>query len=280
MLTEELWVEYVQSREPQLREKLILQYAPLVRYVMGRLAISFPIVMDRDDVYNCGVIGLIHAVDRFEPCRDVKFETYAISRIRGAIIDELRTLDPMPRSLRRKGKDIEQAYARLQETLGRPATDAEVAEHLGMDLDALNGLMFQLSKTTVSLDSALEGEEGGESLTLADLIEDESSPNPTDLYERRELTGQLASLLGEAPERERLVLALYYYDELTLREISKVMDISESRVCQLHTRAVLRIRALLNSSMRGSKSDDRVRTHTHPASTTSRKSLPLRQLAG
>lgn len=242
----DVWTDFIKSRDQSLREKLILQYAPLVRYVIERLAISFPMVMDRDDIYQCGILGLIRCIDRFEPGRKVKFETYAISRIRGAILDELRTLDPVPRSTRKKAKEIERAYAELQDELGRPATGAEVAKHLGMTTDALDGLILQLSSTTISLDSTWRSEDGGDAVTLAELIEDASSPDPQQLVERKELVEALTHVLGQLPKREKLVLALYYHEGLTLREISKVMDLSESRVCQLHTQSILRLRALLN----------------------------------
>lgn len=241
----ELWDDFTQERQPSLREKLILQYAPLVRYVIERLAINFPVVLDNDDVYNCGIIGLIHAVDRFDPSRGVKFETYAISRIKGSIIDELRNLDPVPRSTRKFARQIEQAYAELHEELGRPASDTEVAARLGIDIETLSALTVQLSCTTISLDNSYDSDDGGDSVSFAETIEDKSSPNPTQWFEKQELAEQLADILGQLPERERLVLALYYYEELTLREISKVMEVSESRVCQLHTQAVMRLRAFL-----------------------------------
>ncbi len=253
LATNNVWIDFVKRREPSLRERLILQYAPLVRYVIDRLAISFPAALDSGDIYSCGIIGLIHAVDRFDPKRGVKFETYAISRIRGAIIDELRKLDPISRSTRQRARQIEQTYAQLQEELGRPATEVEVAQHLGLSPEAFNDLALQLSSTTISLDSAFETEDGGETVAIADLIEDKMSPNPTQLLERKELTQRIARLLAELPERQRLVLALYYYEDLTLREISEVMGLSESRVCQIHTQAILRLRALLKKSDGGLK---------------------------
>ncbi len=247
LTTGDVWTDFVKSRDQSLRERLIMQYAPLVRYVIERLAISFPTVMDCEDVYHCGMLGLIRCIDRFEPERKVKFETYAISRIRGAILDELRSLDPVPRSTRKRAREIEQAYAELQDELGRPATEEEVARHLGITTDALDSLILKVSSTTISLDGALQSDDGGDAVTLADLIEDKSSPDPQQLVERKELVEALTRVLGQLPKREKLVLALYYHEGLTLREISKVMDLSESRVCQLHTQSILRLRALLNS---------------------------------
>lgn len=248
----DVWTEFVERRDHRLRERLILQYAPLVRYVIDRLAINFPAVMDSQDVHNSGMIGLIHAVDRFDPRRGVKFETYAINRIRGAIIDELRSLDPVPRSTRVRAKQIEQAHVELEEKLGRLPCEEEVAKHLGVDVERLNELMLQLSSVTVSLDSSYETEDGSEAVTLADLVQDETSPNPMQLLERKELIETLTRIVGQLPPKEKLVLALYYYEELTLREISKVMDLSESRVCQLHTQAILRLRAMLKKGSGGS----------------------------
>lgn len=252
VVVDDVWTEFVKRRDQGLREKLILQYAPLVRYVIDRLAISFPAVMDSDDVHNSGVIGLIHAIDRFDPERGVKFETYAINRVRGAIIDELRGLDPVPRSTRARAKQIEQAHVELEGKLGRLPSEEEVAEHLGIDVERLNELMLQLCSVTVSLDSSYETDDGSETMTLAELVQDEASPNPAQLLERKELVETLTRVIGQLPPREKLVLALYYYEELTLREISKVMDLSESRVCQLHTQAILRLRALLKRGIGGS----------------------------
>lgn len=258
LLVEDAWTGFVKTRDPSQRDKLIMQYAPLVRYVIQRLAISYPTIVSSDDVYNCGIIGLIQAVDRFDPNREVKFETYAIRRIRGSIVDELRNLDPVPRSTRRKGREIERANAELQERLGRPATDIELAEYLGIELEALSSLLTQLSSLTVSLDAAIEADDGENSVSLAELVADESNPSPTESLERQELAQELAYFLGQLPPREKLVLALYYYEELTLREISEVLGISESRVCQLHTKAILRIRALFGSNIQAVRPTDKV----------------------
>ncbi len=247
--TKDLWIEFARDRNnEQLREKVILQYTPLVRYVMDRLAISYPGIMDSDDIFNCGILGLIQSVDRFDPSLGVKFETYAISRIKGAIIDELRKLDPVARSTRKMAKQIEQAHIVLQESLGRPATEVEIADHLGIDVDTLNNITKELSWTTISLDSSYDSEDAAESVTIAEQIEDRSSPNPLESLERKELAETLAQILAQIPYREKLVLSLYYTEELTLKEISKVLGVSESRVSQLHTQAMLRIRAYLKLS--------------------------------
>lgn len=243
--TLDLWTDFVNTRDQALRDKLVVQYAPLVRYVIERLSVSYPGIMDSDDVFNCGVVGLIQAVDRFDPRQGVKFETYGISRIKGAIIDELRKIDPVSRNTRKMGRQIESAYVELQEELGRPATEAEVAEHLGLELSTLNNLTLELGRTTLSLDAPYDSDDGSDSVSLADVIEDRNSPNPQDTLEKKELAQSLVQVLKQLPEREKLVLSLYYYEELTLKEISKVIDVSESRVCQIHSQAILRLRGLL-----------------------------------
>ncbi|HEV8635342.1 MAG TPA: FliA/WhiG family RNA polymerase sigma factor [Chloroflexota bacterium] len=245
-LNERLWNSYTASREPRLREQIIVQYAPLVKYVVGRLAINLPTVIDSDDVISYGTIGLIDAVERFDPSRGIKFETYAIARIRGAIIDALRQLDQIPRTARQRAREIEAAIAELEAKLKRPPTDEEVAKRLGMDVDKYREVCVRTSVVTLSLDSLLsvDDEEGG---GRAHAFEDPDSPDPVSSTERREMEGLLVLAVKKLPERERLVLSLYYYEELTMKEISRVMEISESRVCQLHAQAILRLRATMRN---------------------------------
>lgn len=244
-----LWAQYVRQRDPALRERMILQYAPLVKYVVGRLAISLPAMLDSEDVISFGIIGLIDAVERYDPARGVKFETYAIPRIRGSIIDNLRSLDQISRSTKQKARDIERAFAHLESTLGHPPRDQEVAEYLGLSLERFQQLCLQSSITTMSLDSILDVDEDGSTMTRAGALADRSSPDPHSLAERKEVLSALSEAVQRLPERERLVLSLYYVEELTLKEISKVMGISESRVCQLHSQAVLRLRGQMRMFM-------------------------------
>jgi RNA polymerase sigma factor for flagellar operon FliA len=241
-LNERLWNNYIASHDPRVREQIIVQYAPLVKYVVGRLAINLPTVIDSDDVISYGTIGLIDAVERFDPSRGIKFETYAIARIRGAIIDALRQLDQIPRTARQRAREIEAAIAELEAKLKRPPTDEEVAKHVGMDVDKYREAIVRTSAVTLSLDSLLsvDDEEGG---GKAYAFEDPDSPDPVSSIERREAEALLVVAVKKLPERERLVLSLYYYEELTMKEISRVMEISESRVCQLHAQAILRLRA-------------------------------------
>lgn len=245
--TAALWPRYAHTRDPRLRETLILAYTPLVKYVVDRLAISLPAVLDSDDLISYGIIGLIDAVERFDPDRGFKFETFAIPRIRGTIIDQLRALDWLPRSARQRAKEIERGIQDLRGTLGRMPTDEEVAAHLNMDLDRYHAAVQEAATVTLSLDHVLSTDDDDSPLALADLVEDRQAASLPGQVERNELLGALIRAIEELPERDRLVIALYYHEELTMKEISRVLEISESRVCQLHARAVLKLRAALAS---------------------------------
>ncbi len=237
-----LWARYAESPDPAVREQLIMQYAPLVKYVIGRLAISLPAILDYEDILSYGTIGLIEAVERFDPSKGVKFETYAISRVRGAIIDALRSLDRLPRSVRQKAREAEAAISRLSVSLGRTPTDQEVAVELGITMERYLQDQVDASWVTVSLESvgvSDENEDGPGEVAVAD----PDAEVVGEALERQELIGELAEAIRELPDREQLVLSLYYKEELTMREISKVLGVSESRVCQLHARALTRLRA-------------------------------------
>ncbi|MCK9493886.1 MAG: FliA/WhiG family RNA polymerase sigma factor [Dehalococcoidia bacterium] len=245
-----LWERYMEERDPAVREQLILQYAPLVKYVMGRLAISLPSILDYEDILSFGTIGLIEAVERFDHTKGVKFETYAIARIRGAIIDALRSLDRLPRSVRQKARDANEAILRLTNELGRDPTDEEVAAAMGIHPDAYRQAQVESSWITVSLDTlgASDGEEdSGGAMAVADPDGEDFSAD----LERQELIGDLAFAIRDLPDREQLILSLYYKEELTMREVSEVLGISESRVCQLHARALTRLRAGVTSRQQG-----------------------------
>jgi RNA polymerase sigma factor for flagellar operon FliA len=245
-LNDAMWHSYIAKHEPEMRERIIVQYAPLVKYVVGRLALNLPTVIDSDDVISYGTIGLIDAVERFDPSRGIKFETYAIARIRGAIIDALRQLDQIPRTARQRAREIEAAMVELEERLKRPPTDEEVAKHLNLDVEKYREACVRTNVTTISLDGLLstDDEDGGGG-GKAYAFEDRDSPDPAAATERREAEKALVLAVKKLPERERLVLSLYYYEELTMKEISRVMEISESRVCQLHAQAILRLRATM-----------------------------------
>jgi RNA polymerase sigma factor for flagellar operon FliA len=243
--TEELWEAHHGSRNRQAREKLILQSAHLVKYVAGRLAVGLSGVLDAEDVTSAGMIGLIRAVERFDLARGVPFESYAMTCIRGTILDQLRSLDVVSRSSRQKAREIEKAIAEAQLDLGRTPTDEEVAGRMGLDIECYQRRILEAGPTTIYLETELsgDGEEDGGSLLC--ILEDPSSPDPVSLIERRALMDALAKAVLQLSDREKLLLSLYYKEDLTMREISKVLDISESRVCQLHTRAVVRLRASL-----------------------------------
>ena len=246
-----LWEAYGVARAPELREQIILQYAPLVKYVMGRLAISLPAVLDYEDILSFGTIGLIEAVERFDYQKGVKFETYAIARIRGAIIDALRSLDRLPRSVRQKAKDADKALVDLTHDLGRDPSDEEVAGAMGLKIEAYRKHLVDASWITVSLDTMGMSHDGEEDSGGALGIADPDEENFDAGLEQQELIGELAGAIRELPEREQLILSLYYKEELTMREVSKVLDISESRVCQLHARALTRLRGSIARMQEG-----------------------------
>ncbi|MGE5620306.1 MAG: FliA/WhiG family RNA polymerase sigma factor [Sphingomonadaceae bacterium] len=246
-VTEDLWQAHCGRGDRAAREAIILKYAPLVKYVAGRLSIALPPVLDMDDVLSSGMVGLIRAVEHYDPGRGVPFENYAVTCIRGAILDQLRSLDVFSRSVRQRAREIEKAMTSLQMALGRLPTDDEVADKLGLSVDSYRKLLTEVGPATISLDAMLVGDGDGEAGSLLSTLEDTNSPDPVSLAERRGLLDSLAEAISNLSERERLLLALYYKEELTMREISRVMGVSESRVCQLHTRAVLRLRAQMQS---------------------------------
>jgi RNA polymerase sigma factor for flagellar operon FliA len=236
-----LWATYAKRRDPQIREQLILQYAPLVKYVMGRLALSLPAILDYEDVLAFGNIGLIESVERFDHSKGVKFETYAIARIRGSIIDALRSLDRLPRSVRQRAKSSDLAQQQLTNDLGRQPTDHEVAQALELDVETYRKHLVNASWITVSLDSMhVGGEDDSEPGAFG--VADPDAEVADDRLEHHELVGDLAAEVGQLPEREQLILSLYYQDEMTMRNVASVLGISESRVCQLHARALTRLR--------------------------------------
>ncbi|MCK4177744.1 RNA polymerase sigma factor WhiG [Aciditerrimonas ferrireducens] len=242
---EELWERYLATRDPALRQQLIVLYSPLVKYVAGRVAAGLPQHVDGADLVSYGIIGLIDAIDRFDPSRAVKFETYAIPRIRGAIIDELRAIDWVPRSVRAKARAVEQAMSALEGLLHRTPTDAEVAAEMGISEHELQDILRQVSLVGVAaLDEVLAGGDRSERATLGDTVAD-AADGPVALFEDKEAKEILAKAIARLGERERTVLSLYYYENLTLAEIGEILGVTESRVCQIHTKAVLQLRTRL-----------------------------------
>ena len=245
-----LWAAYKESADPAAREELILNYSPLVKYVAGRLSANLPQTVDNADLISYGIFGLIDAIEKFDTERGIKFETYAIARIKGAIIDELRAMDWVPRSVRSRARDIERAYITLETKLRRTPSDAEVAEELEIPLKDLHDTFTKLSYTSVVSFEELwsPGGEKDERTSLVSMIQDHTAEDPVVTYESEEVKTILAGAIERLPEREKLVIALYYYEGLTLKEIGEVLGVTESRVSQLHTKAVLRLRARLHSA--------------------------------
>lgn len=241
-----LWRRYKDHNDPAARDRLILTFAPLVKYVAGRMNSHLPAHVEETDLISYGLLGLIGAVERFDPGRQVKFETYAVSRIKGSIIDELRSLDWVPRSVRARSREIERKSTELEHRLQRAPTEEELAAALGMELDDFRAAITQITNSSiVALDETWSVSSGGESLTLIDTIGDSRLTNPSDLLDVTELRDTLADAIARLPEREKIVVALYYYDGLTLRQIGDVLGVTESRVSQLHTKAILRLKGRL-----------------------------------
>ena len=244
--TQSLWLEFRRTQDKGLRDRLILTYAPLVKYVAGRLGSGLPAHVDEGDLVSYGLLGLIGAIERYDPERDIKFETYAMARIKGAIIDELRALDWVPRSVRSRAREIERAITELEARLGRAPTDEEIAGKLSITVEELAESLTDISRSSIAaLDELWSATGEGDQVSLLDTLEDTSGPRPADVLDEAELRETLADAIARLPEREKLVVTLYYYEELTLREIGEVLGVTESRVSQLHTKAVLRLKARL-----------------------------------
>ncbi len=243
----ELWRQFKESGEERLRERLILHYSPLVKYVAGRVGVGLPPNIEQADLVSYGIFGLIDAIEKFDLERAIKFETYAISRIKGAIIDELRAIDWIPRSVRYKAREVEKAYAALEARLHRTPTEVEVAGELGIALEDLHAIFSQVSfVNVVALDELLSaGQERGDKLSLVDTLEDTKAEDPVQAFETEETKYLLAKAINTLPEREKIVVTLYYYEGLTLAEIGQVLGVTESRICQMHTKAVLQLRGKL-----------------------------------
>jgi len=234
-----IWHAFKSSGDVDARERLILQYAPLVKYVASRVATGLPASVDQADLVSYGMFGLIDALQKFEPVRGNKFETYAIPRIRGAIIDELRAMDWVPRSVRFKQREIEKALADLESMLKRQPTEKELAERLGMSMHELHEVITQISFVSVlALDETVSvGADRGEKVSLVDTLADKGF-DPSTGVESQETRGLLAAAINELSEREKIVVTLYYFEGLTLAEIGDILGVTESRVCQIHTKAV------------------------------------------
>jgi RNA polymerase sigma factor FliA len=243
----DLWRRYKDDGDQRARERLVLAYAPLVKYVAGRMSSGLPAHVEEADLISYGLLGLISAIERFDPGRDIRFETFAITRVKGSIIDELRSLDWVPRSVRAKAREIERANAKLEHQLHRAPTDREMADALGVSTEEFQDSLVKISNSSVvALDELWTvSDSSGDTVSLLDTIQDPDAVDPSREMDLTDMKDRLAEAIARLPEREKLVVALYYYENLTLREIGEVLGVTESRVSQLHTKAVLRLKSRL-----------------------------------
>ena len=252
-LVKAMWREYKDTGDRAVRDRLIVHYSPLVKYVAGRVGVGLPPNVEHADLVSYGVFGLIDAIDKYDLERAIKFETYAISRIRGAIIDELRSIDWIPRSVRSKSREVERTYAQLEGELHRSPTEQEVADKIGISIGDLHQIFSKVSyANVVALDELMHaGGERGDSLTLGDTLKDNRAEDPVMAFETQETKFLLSRAVNLLPEREKIVVTLYYYEGLTLAEIGRVLGVTESRICQMHTKAVMQLRAKLSAANDG-----------------------------
>lgn len=247
---EDVFAAYRANRDPVIRERLILKYAPLVRYMAGRIAIGLPPTVEIDDLISYGIFGLMDALEKFDSSRGIKFETYALARIKGAMLDGLRAMDWVPASLRQKAKGLEKAIEEVESRLGRSATDEEVAAYLQIDVAELEKRLLEVAAISlISLEDVWDREEKS-SRRVIDVLADSRAENPEEALHLNEVKGLLAAAIESLPEKERLVVTLYYYEGLTAKEIARVLGVSQSRVSQLHSKAILRLRGKLARSKR------------------------------
>src|SRR6478672_11774690 len=242
----DLWKRYKDGGDEGARERLVVAYSPMVKFVAGRLGAGLPSHVEDADLISYGLVGLIGAIERFEPERGIKFETFAMTRIRGAIIDELRSLDWVPLSVRSRAREIEATQAKLEHELQRAPTEAELASKLNMTEEELQGALLEIANSSVyALDELWTvSDSSGDQVSLLDTIADDGAA-PQEALATTEVKDRLTEAIGSLPEREQLVVALYYYENLTLREIGEVLGVTESRVSQLHTKAVMRLKSHL-----------------------------------
>jgi RNA polymerase sigma factor for flagellar operon FliA len=243
----DLWRRYKDDGDKSARERLVVAYSPLVKFVAGRLGAGLPSHVEDADLISYGLMGLIGSIERFEPERGIKFETFAMTRIRGAIIDELRSLDWVPRSVRSRAREIEAAQSKLEHELQRAPTEAELAAKVGLTEEELQTALLEIANSSVyALDELWTiSDSSGDSVSLLDTISDPRADDPQEALAGSEIKDALTESIAGLPEREQLVVALYYYENLTLREIGEVLGVTESRVSQLHTKAVMRLKSAL-----------------------------------
>ena len=248
----ELWILYKKSRDTAIRDRFVKQYAPLVKYVAGKVAIGMPHNVEFDDLVGFGVFGLFDAIEKFDPDKHVKFKTYAVTRIRGAIFDELRSIDWVPRSVRQKTREIEDVINHLESSLGRSASDKEIADEMGLSIPEFQKVMLKISGTSIlSLNDIWYTGEDNDKVSIVESIESPKSLNPDIIVEKEEIKRVIVEAINDLPEKEKKVLVLYYYEDLTLKEIGQVLEVTESRISQLHTKAIMRLRVKLTNIKKG-----------------------------
>jgi RNA polymerase sigma factor for flagellar operon FliA len=239
--------DYRSTVEPKVKDEIIIEYAPLVKYIAQKIASRLPSNIELDDLISCGVIGLMDAIEKFDPSRDNKFKTYAEFRIRGAILDELRAQDWVPRSIREKAKTVERAYSKLEANLGRPATDEEMCSELGMNQEEFHDLLNKAkSISLLNIDDSASFNKGDKKL-ISEVMEDHRALNPYTTVSQKDSREKIKEGIMTLPEKQRLVLSLYYYEDLNLKEIGQVLDVTESRVSQLHTQAIIKLKTKLRT---------------------------------
>src|SRR3990167_2655192 len=241
-----LWKKYKRTKSQSLREDIVRKYLYLVKFVAGRVAVGLPSNVEFGDLVSYGILGLLDAIEKYDVNQGNKFETYGVSRIRGAIMDELRKLDWAPRLLRKRAREIDRKMRELEDRLGRAATEEELAKSLKMSVEDLNGIYNELNSTTfLSLDEVWQNDDGNKPISRLQTVEDSLITNQFSYVHQNEVKELMAQSVDQLPEKEKLVIVLYYYENLTLREIGEVLNVSESRVCQIHTKVVLRLRSML-----------------------------------
>jgi len=246
MNEDDIWILYKKTKDIKLRDFLIEKYAPLVKYVAGKVAMGKPGNIEYDDLVGFGVFGLMDAIEKFDLQKNVKFKTYAVTRIRGSIYDELRSIDWVPRSVRTKAKEVEQAIVKIEGTTGKIATDQEIADELNLDIREFYSTLTKISSTSVmSLSDPWFTGDDNDKISILDTIESPSKMNPDITVERDSVKQLIVNAINELPDKEKKVLVLYYYEDLTLKEIGEVLAVTESRVSQLHTKAIIRLKAKL-----------------------------------
>ncbi len=243
---ENLWKDYKKSNDQVIRDYFVIKYAPLVKYVAGKVSMGMPQSIEYDDLVSYGVFGLIDAIGKYDPARGIKFKTYAMTRIRGAIFDELRSIDWIPRSVRQKAKQIENVIAELENKLGRTVEDEEIAKELGITIHEFHIILNKVSGTSmISLNDIWYLGDDSDELSIMETLEAPDNMNPDVLIEKEEIKEYIIDAIKKLPDKEKKVIVLYYYEDLTLKEIGQVLEVTESRVSQLHTKAIMRLRGRL-----------------------------------